>query len=245
MSKRDEDRCDGESQPRVGEEHPSSSEWMEWLYGESNRKDHQRLQAHLNRCSDCRGQVQRWQAVMQQLNAGALPKSQPAWSIALPTLKWAAAAALVLGLGFTLGRWSNHSSSQFAAWEQKLQAQWRQDMRLKGEQLRADWETAQKTAGTALASQIAADSQKLTESYWRQFSREYAVTRQNDLAWLVNHVQTLENQRNNENSLLRKDLETLAVTAEGELMKTRRQIGNLMLLTGYPSTPTAAPNPAP
>lgn len=217
--------------------HPAETDWMEWLYGESPAGDHQRLQAHLETCAQCQERVARWQAVMQQLNTAVLPKAQPFWPRALPLARWAAAAVLVLGLGIWIGRWSNDPSRQFAAWRQQLQAEWRQEMRQANEQLRARMESTEAEAHAQLALQTTVNAQKVTEHYLRQFGREYATAHQNDLAWLTRRVQSLESQRKDDNSLLRQDLETLALTAEDEFQKTRQQIGNLLLLTRYPSEP--------
>lgn len=234
------DSKDEPSNPSHRQEHPSQGQWVEWLYGECGRREHAKLEVHLAQCGECRSQVERWQSVMQTLNTGVLPKPQAAWPVLSPLFKWAAAAVLVLGLGFTLGRWTSHSERQLAAMRQQLQAEWKNELRQTQAQLRNELAARQKDANTELSSQINQETQLTLEAYLKQFSREYDWSRQTELAWFIDRVQAMENQRTSDNNSIRKDLETVAVTAEGEILKTRRQLGNLVLLTGLSQAPANA-----
>lgn len=210
--------------------HPSPSQWLGWLYDECPRREQARLERHLEACAECRGRVNRWRAVMRDLNIGALPKSQPTLTGWMPALKWAAAALLVLGIGFGLG-WLVHSPDrEFAAWRRQLQAEWRADFRQAAARLQTDLEISRKTAVDELANRVLDDSRQSLEQYLRQFARGYESLRQTESGLLWTRLQALEDRRADDYSALRKDLETLAVTAQGEFWKTRRQLGGLIEL---------------
>jgi hypothetical protein len=221
--------------------HPSPAQWVGWLYGECTRREHARLEAHLEACAECRGQLSRWQTVTRELNAGALPKSQPARASWLPVIKWAAAALLVLGVGFMLGWRSHNPEREFAAWRQQLKSEWQGDFRQSAAQLQTDLETSQKAAATELASRVLDYSRKAIEQYAQQFARNYETTRQTESALVWDRLQALEDQRAEDYSALRKDLETLALTAAGEFWKTRRQLGGLIELAEGKEANAATP----
>lgn len=104
--------------------HPEAAEWMALLYHEHTPGRKRELEAHLDRCPTCAAQVEAWRGSARALDDWTLPATQPVrrpklppalfpspWSFArsgrrpaLTALKWAAAAVLVLGLGFGLGR---------------------------------------------------------------------------------------------------------------------------------------------
>src|SRR5262245_7443700 len=83
--------------------HPTREDWMAYLYGEISREVKGKLIAHLDACDDCRANVANWRHAMLALDAWQLPAAQPRRNWA-PTLKWAAAAAVLLLAGFGFGR---------------------------------------------------------------------------------------------------------------------------------------------
>ena len=95
--------------------HPDPGEWMEFLYGESTGSRKKELQAHLTRCGDCAAQVKDWQGGARSLDTWVLPETRSAHPWVAPTVKWAAAAALVLLLGFLAGRTSGENRTELAA----------------------------------------------------------------------------------------------------------------------------------
>ena len=95
--------------------HPEPAEWMEFLYGESTARRKQELEKHLNTCPECAAQVKTWQGSARSLDAWVLPHPQSAPTWLTPTVKWAAAAALVLLLGFWAGRLSAGNRAELVA----------------------------------------------------------------------------------------------------------------------------------
>ena len=58
--------------------HPTTEEWMSFLYGELPVARHVELKAHAASCAECGLKVQGWRATMTTLDKSVLPKRQPA-----------------------------------------------------------------------------------------------------------------------------------------------------------------------
>jgi anti-sigma factor RsiW len=84
--------------------HPEREEWVPYLFGEAKPEDRRRLKNHLAHCAECRAELENWQQSLKRLDAWRLPRSRPIREAAAPLFRWAAAAALVLILGFGVGR---------------------------------------------------------------------------------------------------------------------------------------------
>jgi hypothetical protein len=100
-----------------GVNHPRAAEWMEYLYDETAPGRKRELQEHLAQCGDCGRQLQRWRsglAALDEWRLPARPRPQPRWQPAT-TLKWAAAAAVVLAVGFAIGRQTSSTTREVAA----------------------------------------------------------------------------------------------------------------------------------
>ena len=84
--------------------HPKREEWAPYLFGETKLEVRRELNAHLKECADCRQEIENWQRSLARLDAWKLqPVPKPGLNFA-PYLNWAAAAALLLLLGFGIGR---------------------------------------------------------------------------------------------------------------------------------------------
>jgi anti-sigma factor RsiW len=95
--------------------HPNSHEWMDFLYRELPPKRQRELGAHLAQCSECAAQVKEWRVGMTVLDEWTLPAAQRASRQWQPVIKWAAAAAIVLFVGFTFGRQTSSAEKEIAA----------------------------------------------------------------------------------------------------------------------------------
>src|SRR4026208_540720 len=103
---RDKTTSDAGDLKRARRTHPSSDEWMEWLYEELPRERHAALEAHLASCVQCESQVRTWKGTMENLdgwNVAASGDSKSAHAWWTKGSKWAAAAVLVVA-GFVAGR---------------------------------------------------------------------------------------------------------------------------------------------
>ena len=86
--------------------HPKLDEWVPYLYGGLKSDARRQLKAHLGACAECRAEVERWQRSARRLTAWKLPRPTPNLAWLFPTLRWAAATAVVLATGFTIGRFT-------------------------------------------------------------------------------------------------------------------------------------------
>jgi hypothetical protein len=84
--------------------HPKREDWVQYLYGEIKPDLRRQLNEHLQGCADCGEELQNWKRSLQRLDAWKLPRTSARLDAVTPFLKWAAAALLVLGLGFGFGR---------------------------------------------------------------------------------------------------------------------------------------------
>jgi hypothetical protein len=95
--------------------HPNSTEWMSFLYGECPPERRRELDSHLAACAACAGQVKAWRSSMNALDEWPLPAKRHARRQWVPALKWAAAAAVVLAIGFGIGRQTSNARAEVAA----------------------------------------------------------------------------------------------------------------------------------
>lgn len=111
--------------------HPKPEEWVPYLYGEAKPDVRRSLKAHLKGCPECRDEVEHWKRSVDRLDAWKLPRASTPIELFAPLARWAAAAALVLGLGFALGRLGNREAvaeQVRAGLEPQLRAELRQEM---------------------------------------------------------------------------------------------------------------------
>src|SRR6266571_4326808 len=87
--------------------HPKREEWTPYLFGEATPEARHKLAEHLQNCPDCVAEIAGWRRSLNTLDLWKLPR-RPARSThgATALLKWGVAAALALGAGVGLGRWS-------------------------------------------------------------------------------------------------------------------------------------------
>src|SRR2546426_2545225 len=87
--------------------HPTSEEWISFLYREDVPAEHERLAGHLQQCEACRRQVDSWRQSMLALDDWRVPAAPRRTWLASPRVPWAAAAAaavVLLAAGALLGR---------------------------------------------------------------------------------------------------------------------------------------------
>jgi hypothetical protein len=96
--------------------HPSAAEWMAYLYDEIAPERKRELHAHIAQCAACGEQLNQWRAGLVALDdwkLPALPRKASAWQPAT-MLKWAVAAAVVLCVGFAVGRVNSSNAREVA-----------------------------------------------------------------------------------------------------------------------------------
>src|SRR4051812_18005944 len=84
--------------------HPEREEWVPFVFGEADASQRRQLESHLKSCADCRQEIESWQRSVGRLDSWKLPRTSRSRMSFVPLVKWAAAAAVVLSIGFGLGR---------------------------------------------------------------------------------------------------------------------------------------------
>jgi hypothetical protein len=199
--------------------HPQQEEWISYLYDEADPGTHSRLRAHLTGCESCRVQLEEWQRVRDRLNSWKLdaPIATPPANRAFRLLvRWAAAALVMIALGFALGRSAGPSSQDIATQREALRGEMAQ----------------------IVESQIGAANEQ-TRAALDEFVDYYEARRANDKQVIANALSRLDEARTADYLSLRRDLETVALNSDVELRQTRQQLVRLAdySQSTFPTTP--------
>ncbi len=208
--------------------HPDQPEWVAYLYREVDSPTRSRLKNHLAQCESCRTQLEQWRRAQQHLDSWQLPQRavKPPALRPYPVLaRWAAAAILMLALGFALGRSSGGVSPETVA--------------ALHDDLRGELEELLKAQVAENTSAILAAAQDHTTAVVRELVDLYQAERLADSREMASLLAQLDAARAADYLALRKDLETVALNSDVGLRQTRQQ---LVRLADYsqanPITPT-------
>ena len=177
--------------------HPNREEWMAFLYEDLESTEKNRLSEHLKSCASCQQQVARWRTTMRALDEWQLPERKAA-PIHQPWLRWAAAAAIFLAAGVSIG----------AAARPK-----------------ADLAAIQKAIEPQIKASIQQELAQRTKAEIDELSKMIAKARATDQEALVVTLRELESRRVAELQALRKDLETVAVSAQNQFVRLASYTG--------------------
>ncbi len=207
--------------------HPDPAEWMAFLYRETPSARRRELDAHLASCPACAAQVTAWRGSQSALDGWELPPARHwrrAWTpqpgarsvravarLGLPLLRWAAAAALVLALGFGLGRRTAPGARELS--ELKLSVA-RLAQGVQGEQSAWSNYAALATAGAG------AETLRLLSEYARAQDSERTLDQQS-FQLALQKVDTRLDQ-------LRAALETVALNTEDGFQQTHQNLERLV-----------------
>jgi anti-sigma factor RsiW len=198
--------------------HPTRDEWAPYLFGEADPQTKARLASHLKGCPECAHEIAGWRRSLKRLDAWKLAPPPRAQAAAGPPalLKWAVAAALVLGLGFGWGRWSAFSAPQA---RRVLEAQWQRQLQAAQKQ----FDTSLAQARQELLRAAAAQSQEALA----QLAETLEAERAEDQRALGVMYDALQRQHSIDFVALRKDLETVASRTDEEIRRARFQLYQL------------------
>jgi hypothetical protein len=202
--------------------HPNEQEWMSYLYGESNAPERAELTKHLNHCADCAAMVSEWQATRKSLDGWRLDlrennlrASRQRILRIQPALTWAAAAAIVLAVGFGLGRMASAASGV-----EKARAELRQEF--------AQLRSQQAELLRAALNQASADTLAASGEQTRVLLADYAAALElklgNDQDAIYAALDKLDTQRLADYVALKKDLDTVAVLTDASLRRTQQEL---------------------
>lgn len=224
--------------------HPQDEEWMSLLYGETSSHQNKTLKRHLAQCGLCQSRYQQWRQTMRVLDQDQvkLHARQPGLAFS-PSLRWAAAAAVLLTIGFLAGRLvlaqAGASDAWMAAMEKRVRTQVKTEMEQQWDQHQAALLAqlqAQYQAGLDASTSSLLQSQQALATSLAEAERG----RQEQMQEMWNGMLQAQADHRRDLSALRKDLETVAVYSEGRWFQTEE---TMLRLAGY-STPQAPSDPA-
>jgi hypothetical protein len=198
--------------PNLPSHHPAPEQWADYLYEELAPEVRASLEEHLRGCVACQRQLTEWRETMSALDACKVrPRVRPL-EVFTTSVRWAAAAALVLGLGWLGGRLAAPEVPDI--------------LRLRAE-VRADLEAElRQQFATRLQAALAAAEQRTGESL-QALAATWAAARAEDQHTTLALFQRAERQRLSDYAALRRDLETVAVVAQDAIGLTQQQLTQL------------------
>src|SRR5262245_5303048 len=219
--------------------HPSREEWISYLYGEGTKGSSVSLAAHLERCPPCQAQLAAWRATMKDLDAWKLPVSpgllaRARSAIFQPTLKWAAAAAIVLGLGFGVGRISSLALGEAATIRASLQEEFDRKIETTRAGLTEDIRRQQAEALNQVLAASASAKAEL-EGLVTELAKSAEEKRAMDGEAVAAALQQLDNKWAALHATLRKELETVALLTEDGFNDTQQKLYQLASFTQAPA----------
>jgi hypothetical protein len=208
--------------------HPEREEWIPFVFNEAEPQTRTRLAQHLKECAECAREVAGWRRSLRRLDRWPLPKPERMTTpLFQPILKWALAAALVLGAGMLIGRVTAPPrppvSELRAAIEASVRSSLQAEMTQAFRQLQDQTSTALVSAEARLAKGSAVERQRL----WRDFLDVLASARSEDGRALQTALRAVQERHETEFVALRKDLETLASLTDEEIRDARLRLVQL------------------
>jgi hypothetical protein len=192
-------------------EHPTYEELLAHIEGTSSAAAAKILKEHLVKCSQCSAEVDGWRRTIQKLQSHEWPRPQVRRrAVSGLMLKWAAAAALIFGVGFGLGRFSEPGTVRL---KQSIVAQVTQKVR---EELKAD-----------LLASVGQSNLGATDSFSQQFRRELAAAQEENQRTMLGLFNQLRQEHEADYFSLRHDLETAASVADNDLKQNQQQLYKL------------------
>ena len=217
--------------------HPTNEDWMSYLYDEVDATERARLTGHLQDCPQCQTKVNAWQTAQKNLDGWQLESRRAARKAALPVLarpwlKWAAAAAVVAGIGFGAGRFSTAGSVDPQKFRAEMEPQLRQQLR--AELVQTMQEELKKSAAATLAASREQSRQMLAD-----YAGKIESARAEDNSLISAALDRLDSQQTDDYVSLKKQLDTVAVLTDAGLRRTENQ---MVELAGM-ATPNQAAEP--
>lgn len=193
--------------------HPTREALIEHLYGENDSAARAEIHSHLETCAECRAKTDGWRETMSALDHWKLPNGARG-SLLAPMFRWAAAAAILITVGYAAGRIGSPNSGALQAMIQREVAQ----------QVSA----ATQKERTAVAEELRTIATQSIGDETRQLLTslvdELDQRRRNDAETFLTAVQQIDTRHTQEVTQLRKDLGTVAFVADARLSDIQEQL---------------------
>jgi len=173
---------------------------MGYLYNEILPPDRARLEAHLERCAQCRASVSGWRNTMGALDEYQLPAQTVPTHPIRTALKRGIAASVVLAIGFALGRAASPAGGN-------------------REEMRAAIKSEVRAAMLAEARQ--------REAQWTDFKNAWEAKYGEDAKLALDAIARVDANRLANYASLREELETVALHTKAGLQQAQQEIVSL------------------
>jgi hypothetical protein len=201
--------------------HPKPEDWTPYVFDELDTARRRELEEHLQDCAHCRDQVAEWQRTITRLDAWKLP-APGARVLLTPLFKWAAAAVVILGIGFLAGRWSRPNPAEVAALARaEAQTAARSELR---DGLLLALAPENPVRADPFQGQLRQDAQTILLRWTGEVLR---TSQEEERRATLALFKQLEQRQANEYFALRHDVETLAAEADDRLQQNGREIVQL------------------
>jgi len=200
--------------------HPTREEWMSYLYDELTAEEHSSLAAHLAVCPDCKTRVSDWRTARKNLDAWQLPARLARVPLQRPLVRWAAAAALMIGFGFGVGRFATPATANAGKIRAAIEPEIRQQLRQEFTQLLRD--ELDKAASATLAA-----SGEQAKHWIEDYAQALETRRTEDNQAIYAALNKLESQRRADVVSLKKDVDTVAWWTDAGLRRARQELVQL------------------
>ena len=181
--------------------HPEREEWMAYLYGEIPGEDRVKLKSHLGGCAVCQTEVAVWQGAMNALGAWKIAPPRGKSAISRAALRWGIAAALMLGMGFGLGRLVSSGSAEGGAWRAAVKSE--------------------------IRAELTAEFKQAQERRLAEIKQAAEEARAEDNRLLLTAINKVDANRQADFAFMRSELETVALLTQDSLQRAQRQIVTL------------------
>jgi hypothetical protein len=179
--------------------HPTREELSQFLYKELPAEQQSAISGHIHTCAECRSQVEAWQSVRKQLASWKIPAQRRPFAVRWPTL----------APGFAL-RWAAAAAILFLAGY-----------------LLARITDHPSAASPSVRAAIAAEVRQELRAELAKFTATESQGQAQFRDSLMKTLGRLEAQRLLDYASLRRDVETVAVRAQDELISTRQSLASL------------------
>lgn len=196
--------------------HPEREEWVPFLFGEAPLEIKKRLAAHLKSCPECASELDGWRRSLGRLERWELPTAPVRRApVMAPAFRWAAAAVVVICIGFAVGRLTSAPGITQADLRAEVQAAVEN----------ATVQTADAVA--TLEARIARVSETQNRQLLEAFTQVLDQSREQDRTSMLAALERIERDHAADYVALRSDLETVAAAADEELRDARRRLVQL------------------
>jgi hypothetical protein len=203
--------------------HPTHEDWGLYLFGEAPPELNRKLKAHLNECGQCADEIAAMQRTMRKLDAWEVPPASRQIRRLEPLLKFAMAAAIVLGVGIGVGRLTPPPTVDVGQLRTELRASLLAESQAANDQVMSD--CRQLVASTE--ARLAQQQEVAMRLFGRQLIEAVNTGRDQDRGAIQAAFDQFKQQREADYVSLRRDLETVASSTDQQLQLARVKLYEL------------------